>query len=130
MSADFQFAFRVIDEITIKKFPNLPRHGARSRQPNERFLNAELFDHAFISSCEPFRKNIGLLIFEFSRFYPSDYEHGRDFVADLDKFLAALPKGWPYAVRFPSGFPSSTVGMPCPPPASRWLCRAVGRTLR
>lgn len=29
-------------------------------------------------------------MFEFSRFYSSDYEHGRDFVTDLDKFLAAL----------------------------------------
>ena len=38
-------------------------------------------------------------MFEFSRFYPSDYEHGRDFVADLDKFLGELPKGWPYAVE-------------------------------
>ena len=38
-------------------------------------------------------------MFEFSRFYPTDYEHGRDFVADLDKFLGALPPGWPYAVE-------------------------------
>jgi len=38
-------------------------------------------------------------MFEFSRFHPSDYEHGRDFVADLDKFLGQLPKGWPYAVE-------------------------------
>ena len=38
-------------------------------------------------------------MFEFSRFYPSDYEHGRDFVADLDKFFGNLPKGWPYAVE-------------------------------
>jgi hypothetical protein len=28
-----------------------------------------------------------------------DYEHGRDFVADLDTFLGKLPKGWPYAVE-------------------------------
>src|ERR1039457_3214328 len=38
-------------------------------------------------------------MFEFSRFYPSDYEHGRDFGADLDKFLGALPTGWPLAVE-------------------------------
>src|ERR1039457_4161460 len=28
--ADFQFGFKVTDEITIKKFPNHPRHGARA----------------------------------------------------------------------------------------------------
>jgi uncharacterized protein YecE (DUF72 family) len=38
-------------------------------------------------------------MFEFSRFWPSDYQHGRDFVADLDAFLGRLPKGWPYAIE-------------------------------
>jgi len=38
-------------------------------------------------------------MFEFTRFWPSDYEHGRDFVADLDTFLSKLPKGWPYAIE-------------------------------
>jgi uncharacterized protein YecE (DUF72 family) len=28
-----------------------------------------------------------------------DYEHGRDFIADLDKFLGQLPKGRPYGVE-------------------------------
>ena len=32
-------------------------------------------------------------MFEFSRFWPSDYEHGRDFVADLDKFLRRAAEG-------------------------------------
>ena len=97
--ADFQFGLKVTDEITIKKFPNLPRFGHRAGARNEYFLNAKLFQDAFLHACEPFRAQIGLLMFEFSRFYPSDYEHGREFVADLDKFLAALPKGWPYAVE-------------------------------
>lgn len=38
-------------------------------------------------------------MFEFSRFWPEDYEHGRDFVADLDRFLEQLPNGWPYSVE-------------------------------
>src|SRR5678815_4009691 len=38
-------------------------------------------------------------MFEFSRFHPSDYEHGRDFLADLDAFLGKLPPGWPYAIE-------------------------------
>jgi hypothetical protein len=46
----------------------------------------------------PFRVIVRLLMFEFSRFYPTDYQHGREFVADLDKFLAALPQGWPYGI--------------------------------
>jgi hypothetical protein len=58
---------------------------------SEHLQDAGLFERAFLKSGEPFHENIGLLMFEFSRFYPSDYEHGRDFVADLDKFLGALP---------------------------------------
>src|SRR5438552_13742466 len=38
-------------------------------------------------------------MFELSRSWPSDYEHGRHFVADLDVFLGKLPKGWPYAIE-------------------------------
>jgi uncharacterized protein YecE (DUF72 family) len=96
---DFQFAFKITDEITIRRFANLPRFGVRAGKPNENFLNADLFANAFLKPCELFGKNIGLLMFEFSRFYDSDYQHGRDFVADLDRFLAGLPKGWPYAVE-------------------------------
>lgn len=96
---DFQFGFKVTDEITVKKFPNLPRFGHRAGQPNENFLNADLFASAFLRPCEAIRPQVGLLMFEFSRFYKTDYEHGRDFVAALDTFLGRLPKGWPYAVE-------------------------------
>ena len=96
---DFRFAFKVTDEITVKKFPKLDRFGGRAGKPNENFLNVDLFAAAFLSSCEHIRTNVGLLMFEFSRFWPSDYEQGRDFVADLDAFLGKLPKGWPYAVE-------------------------------
>ncbi len=96
---DFQFGFKVTDAITLKKFPNLPRFGKNAGMPNEHFLNAELFAGAFLKPCEQIRKKVGVLMFEFSRFWPTDYEHGRDFVADLDAFLAELPKGWPYAIE-------------------------------
>ncbi|MBE0545439.1 MAG: DUF72 domain-containing protein [Verrucomicrobia bacterium] len=96
---DFRFAFKVTDAITVKKFPKLDRFGERAGKPNENFLNADLFAAAFLTSCEHIRPHVGLLMFEFSRFWPSDYEHGRDFVADLDRFLGRLPKGWPYGIE-------------------------------
>ena len=96
---DFRFGFKVTDAVTIKKFPNLARFGANAGQPNPNFLNAELFGGAFLKPCEEIRDKVGVLMFEFSRFWQSDYEHGRDFVADLDKFLGKLPKGWPYAIE-------------------------------
>jgi uncharacterized protein YecE (DUF72 family) len=97
--ADFQFGFKVTDEITVKIFPNLPRFGQRAGQSNSHFLQADAFERGFLRPCEAIRSRVGILIFEFSRFYPTDYEHGRQFVADLDSFLAKLPSGWPYAIE-------------------------------
>ncbi len=99
VSPDFQFGLKVTDEITVRKFPNLDRFGGRAGKPNENFLNADLFSRAFLKPCEVIRPNIGLLIFEFSRFFPGDYEHGAQFVADLDRFFGGLPAGWPYGME-------------------------------
>ena len=95
----FRFSFKVTDFITLKKFPNQPRHGSHAGKANENFLNAALFRSAFIRPCESFREQIGTLIFEFSQFYPTDFERGRDFVEALDRFLSELPPGWQYAVE-------------------------------
>ena len=96
---DFRFGFKVTDAITLKKFPNLPRFGVRAGKPNGDFLNAGLFADSFLAPCESIRPRVGLLMFEFSRFYPADYPQGRDFAADLDRFLGRLPQGWPYGVE-------------------------------
>jgi uncharacterized protein YecE (DUF72 family) len=96
---DFQFAFKVTDQITLKRFTDLPRFGLRVGQANPDFLNPDRFVSEFVGPCESIRSQVGLLIFEFSRFYPSDFERGRDFVDALDLFLGRLPKGWPYGVE-------------------------------
>jgi uncharacterized protein YecE (DUF72 family) len=96
---DFRFGFKVTDTVTLKRFPNLDRFGALAGQPNSDFLNADLFATAFLKPCEDIRSKVGVLLFEFSQFWPADYEHGRDFLADLDPFLGKLPKGWPYAIE-------------------------------
>ncbi len=96
---DFRFGFKITDAITIKKFPNMARFGAKAGQANPNFLNPELFESTFLKPCESIRSKIGVLMFEFSRFWPNDYSHGRDFIADLDKFLNALPMDWPYAIE-------------------------------
>ena len=63
---NFRFAFKVTDEITIKKFPNLSRFGERAGTVNSNFLDADLFRRLFLEPCEPYRSKIGPLIFEFS----------------------------------------------------------------
>jgi len=95
----FRFCFKVTDEITARTFPRLERHGNRAGQRNPHFLDAELFRAAFLASCERHREKIGVLIFEFSHFHPRDFERGRDFVDQLDAFLAQLPTEWQYGVE-------------------------------
>ena len=41
---DFLFSFKVTDEITTKRFSNLPRYGARAGTENANFLRADLFE--------------------------------------------------------------------------------------
>lgn len=95
----FRFGFKVTDEITIKHFPKLARFGDRAGKPNDHFLNARLFASAFLKPMEAIRDKVGVLILEFSQFYPRDFERGRDFVDALDRFFLEAPTDWPLAVE-------------------------------
>jgi hypothetical protein len=59
---DFRFGFKVTDEITVRKFPNLPRFGVRAGKANENFLNADLFSRSFLKPYEHIRANVGVVI--------------------------------------------------------------------
>jgi hypothetical protein len=81
----FRFAFKVTDEITIRKSPGLPRFGARAGTTNPNSLNAEMFRRLFLGPLEGYRSKVGPLIFEFSTFHQQDFQHGRNFVAAQDQ---------------------------------------------
>jgi len=95
----FQFGLKVTGEITLNHFPNLPRFGSRAGERNPNFLNAKLFVERFLAPGEAIRANVGLIIFEFTRFSSADFARGREFVAELDRFLGQIPRGWPYGVE-------------------------------
>jgi uncharacterized protein YecE (DUF72 family) len=98
-SDDFTISLKVTDRITIKRYPNLPRHGARAGTDNPDFLNVGLFQDAFLQPLSELKKKVGIVIFEFSAFYPSfgvSFDH---FAGLLDRFLASLPKNFSYAVE-------------------------------
>ena len=97
--SDFRFSFKVTDEITLKRYPNIQRMGDRAGRENSEFLNAERFSRQFLGPLEAIRDLTGLLIFEFSRFSPADFRHQHEFLDSLDRFLGKLPKGWDYGVE-------------------------------
>ncbi|HEX2862752.1 MAG TPA: DUF72 domain-containing protein, partial [Lacunisphaera sp.] len=96
---DFRFAFKVTDEITLKRFPTLPRFGARGGLENGNFLNGPLFVDRVLGPLAAIRPKVGPVIFEFSKFHAGEYPGVTEFAADLDRFFGALPKGWHYSVE-------------------------------
>jgi uncharacterized protein YecE (DUF72 family) len=100
---EFVFSFKVPDDITIRTFPKVEGFGARAGLRNEFYLSPELLEMGFLRRLEPMKEQVGALLFEFSHFHPGEYEHGRDFVADLDAFFTRAPKCWRYAVEIRNG---------------------------
>jgi len=96
---DFKVSLKVTDRITIKRYPNIPRFGAKAGTENPDFLNVTLFEDAFLKPIEHLKKKRGVIIFEFSTFQPSSGITYERFVELLDDFLDRLPKGYDYAVE-------------------------------
>ncbi|WP_321469922.1 DUF72 domain-containing protein [uncultured Paludibaculum sp.] len=94
-----QFAFKVPEEITVREWPTHLRYGARGGLENESFLNADLFQSAFLGALEPYRNRVGVLVFEFGMLPKRHYGDVEPFAADLDAFLEKLPPGWRYSVE-------------------------------
>lgn len=95
----FRFAFKVTEEITVKRWPGLPRYGIRGGTVNENFLHAPLFTDRFLAPLESIRPKVGPIILEFGKFYSNEYSTAGDFTADLDRFFSAVPKGWLFSVE-------------------------------
>jgi uncharacterized protein YecE (DUF72 family) len=96
---DFKLALKVTDRITIWRYPNIPRYGSSAGMNNPDFLNADLFEEAFLRPLDVLHGKRGTIIFEFSMFHPSSGVTTGSFVQLLDGFLAKLPKGYLYAVE-------------------------------
>lgn len=94
--SDFHFCSKVWEELTIPTYANLPRYGVKAGKANPRFLDVCAFHDLVLQPfIEGLPGRVGPFIFEFQR-------SGLDpepFLDELDKFLAKLPSGHPYAVE-------------------------------
>lgn len=93
------FAFKVPEDVTVKRFPMHDRYGARAGMENETFLNSDVFRELFAVPLEAYRERVATLIFEFGAFPRGVFEGQPSFVDQLDRFLKALPQGFRYAVE-------------------------------
>jgi uncharacterized protein YecE (DUF72 family) len=94
-----QFAFKVPEDVTVKQFPRHPRYGSRAGDDNSSFLDAPLFQSAFLDLLAPYQPRVAALILEFGSFHRQSYSDVGAFLGELDPFLAALPRDFRYAVE-------------------------------
>ena len=85
--------------MTVTRWPGHARYGQRAGQDNPEFLNANLFENAFLGALEPYKHQVAVCIFEFGAFAKMDFETPEFFFGRLEGFLGSLPKGWRYAVE-------------------------------
>jgi uncharacterized protein YecE (DUF72 family) len=97
--ADFIFSLKVPEDITVASWPKHARYGTRAGEKNEHFLDARTFERFFTKRLDPYKKQVGPLIFEFGTFNKSTFPTPADFMAKLDPFLKDLPEGYRYAVE-------------------------------
>ncbi|MEX2260664.1 MAG: DUF72 domain-containing protein [Bryobacteraceae bacterium] len=95
----FQFGFKVPEQITCPTFPAHARYRGRIGLENPSFLDIGLLQEAFLRRLEPYRNQVGVLVFEFGAFLKRKYESVELFLADLDPFLKSLPQDFRYAVE-------------------------------
>jgi uncharacterized protein YecE (DUF72 family) len=97
--AGLRFAFKVPEEITVREWPKHARYGARAGNSNESFLNAHLFEAAFLRPLAPYKNRVAAMIFEFGTMAKRHYEGVEPFAEDLRAFLRELPAEWRYSVE-------------------------------
>jgi uncharacterized protein YecE (DUF72 family) len=92
----FRWGFKVPEQITVPVWPVHPRYGALAGRGNPDFLDAAMLRGSLLGALEPYRRQVGVLIFEFGQQRGTELP---EFVRALDGFLARLPAGWRYAVE-------------------------------
>jgi uncharacterized protein YecE (DUF72 family) len=98
-SDHFRVSLKVTDRITVRRYPKLDRHGPLAGTENPDFLNVALFEEQFLRPIEQLKDKCGVLIFEFSSFYPASGITYDVFLKKIDDFLSRLPKKHSYAIE-------------------------------
>lgn len=95
----FLFALKVPEEITVPVWPRHARYGTRAGQPNDKFLDVDVFLQLFARPLAPHRDRVAALIFEFGTYARSTFATSGAFLDRLASFLDSLPPVFRYAVE-------------------------------
>jgi len=100
---------KVWEELTMPRFPELPRHGERAGQENPRWLDSKVFREEVLPPyVEAFAGHTGPFILEFPTERQPSPARRRAFLERLDRFLAESPADlrWAVEIRTPQYFAS------------------------
>jgi len=87
----FRFSLKIPEDITVERFPKLPRYGRRAGRENPDFMNAALLEDRFLNLLEPYRSKLGVLMFEFGTIHGESMKEPKRFATALDRLLSRLP---------------------------------------
>jgi len=94
---DFRFLVKAHEDCTLASYPRRPRYGKKQGELNPRYLDPDYASHAVVApTLEGLGDKLGALLFQFS---PQDLGEPLAFAEKLQRFLAGLPRGLPYAVE-------------------------------
>jgi uncharacterized protein YecE (DUF72 family) len=94
---DFRFVVKAHEDCTLRQFPRRPRYGKKQGEHNLRYLDADYASRAVVEQVAGgLGGKLGILLFQLA---PQDTGEPRELAQKLGKFLAALPRGVPYAVE-------------------------------
>lgn len=96
---NFAFSLKAPEDMTVQNWPGHARYGPKAGTRNEHFLDAKLFEQAFLRPLEPYRDRVAAIVFEFGAFSHTEFADVSAFLKRLRPFLAALPPGWRYGVE-------------------------------
>ena len=89
--AGFRFSLKVPEDVTVDRFPDLPRYGERAGKDNAHFMDTSLLRDQLLDRLEPYRNKLGVVIFEFGTIYRKPMSETKAFATALDGMLSRLP---------------------------------------
>ncbi|MFH1419656.1 MAG: DUF72 domain-containing protein [Planctomycetota bacterium] len=89
--AGFRFSLKIPEDVTVDRFPDLPRYGRRAGTDNPHFMDAALVRDKLLEPLAPYRDKLGVLIFEFGAIHRPPMNETAKFASALDRMLSRLP---------------------------------------
>jgi uncharacterized protein YecE (DUF72 family) len=97
----FKWISKVLDQLTIERYPRGRKYGDKAGKENENFLNPVLFRELFLAPfvADEVRRHTGPFVFQFQPMWRTDSQARDRFFDRLDAFFAGLPTTFRYAVE-------------------------------